>query len=60
MSQPAAAIHDQPSARTLSGLRDARLGLAIGLVALGLLFHAEVAAAVKKAVANRTQTAVSR
>ena len=47
MSQPAAAIHDQPSARTLSGLRDARLGLAIGLVALGLLFHAEVAAAVK-------------
>ena len=46
MSQPAAAIHDQPPARMLSGLRDARVGLAIGLVALGLLFHAEVAAAV--------------
>jgi exosortase A len=47
MSQPAAAIHEQPSLRMLSGLRDARLGLAIGLVALGLLFHAEIAAAVK-------------
>jgi exosortase A len=46
MSQPAAAIHDAPPERTLSGLRDARLGLAIGLVALGLLFHTEIAAAV--------------
>ena len=47
MSQPAAAIHGEPPARMLSGLRDARLGLAIGLVALGLLFHTEIAAAVK-------------
>jgi exosortase A len=46
MSQPAAAIHDRPPAHMLSGLRDARVGLAFGLVALGLLFHAEVAAAV--------------
>ena len=47
MSQPAAAIRDEPLARILSGLRDARLGLAIGLVSLGLLFHTEIAAAVK-------------
>jgi hypothetical protein len=47
MSQPAATIHDVPPARMSSGLRDTRSGLAIGLVALGLLFHAEIAAAVK-------------
>jgi len=47
MSQPAATISGEPLARGLSGLRDARVGLAIGLIALGLLFHAEIAAAVK-------------
>ena len=47
MSQPAAAIRDHSPAGMLSGLRDARLGLAIGLVALGLLFHTEISAAVK-------------
>jgi exosortase A len=46
MSQPAAVINDEPKAHSLSGLRNTRLGLAIGLIALGLLFHAEVAAAV--------------
>jgi exosortase A len=52
VSQPAAAVHDQPPAQTLNGLRDARLGLLIGLVALGLLFHSEVAAAVQTWVAS--------
>jgi exosortase A len=46
MSQPAAAIHGEPPAHILHALRDARLGLGIGLVALGLLFHDEVTAAV--------------
>jgi exosortase A len=47
MSQRTAAIDDEPLAQILSGLRAALLGLAIGLVVLGLLFHAEIAAAVK-------------
>ena len=47
MSHPVAAIHDRPAAHVLSGLRDARWGLAVGLSALALLFHAEIAAAVK-------------
>ena len=41
------AIADAPVTRALSGLRDARVGLAIGLAVLGLLFHTEIAAAVK-------------
>jgi exosortase A len=47
MSQPAATFVDEPLTRILSGLRDALVGLAIGLVALALLFHAEIASAVK-------------
>ena len=39
---------DEPLAtRSMSGRARRALGLAIGLVALGLLFHAEIAAAVK-------------
>jgi exosortase A len=52
MSQPAAAIQNQLTARVLSGLRDTRVGLAIGLVGLGALFHAEVAAAVRTWIAS--------
>ena len=47
MSQPAATIGDEPLTNTLNGLRDARLGLAIGLIVLGLLFHTEITAAVR-------------
>ena len=47
MSQPAATIESEPLAGSLDGLRDARVGLAVGLVALGLLFHTEIAFAVK-------------
>jgi exosortase A len=46
MSQPAAAI-ESPRAHTLSGLRDALVGLALGLVFLGLLFRVEIAAATR-------------
>lgn len=46
MSDQAATIGEAPVAQDFSGLRDARLGLAIGLVALGLLFHAEISAAI--------------
>ena len=46
MSQPAAAMQTAPPAGTMTFLRQAWLGLAIGVVALGLLFHAEIAAAV--------------
>lgn len=46
MSQPAAAIDEQTPAHLLRGLRDARSGLAIGLLVLGLLFHTEIVAAV--------------
>jgi exosortase len=46
MSQRAAVASGEPAAYILDSLRDARLGLAIGLVALGLLFHTEVVAAV--------------
>ncbi|MGD0433027.1 MAG: exosortase A [Acetobacteraceae bacterium] len=41
------AIRGERTARFLSGLRDAWLGLAIGLIALGIVFHVEIAAAVK-------------
>jgi exosortase A len=41
------AVVDDPVARLLSGLRDARVGLAIGLVVLAILFHTEVTAAVR-------------
>jgi exosortase A len=47
MSQPAATIDDEPLTTSLSGLRDARVGLAIGLLALGLLFHTEIVAAIR-------------
>jgi exosortase A len=41
------AIADEPLARVLSGLRDARAGLAIGLAIMGILFHTEIAVAIK-------------
>jgi|HubBroStandDraft_1064217.scaffolds.fasta_scaffold05715_5 exosortase A len=41
------AVADAPMTRMLSGLRDALAGLAIGLAVLGLLFHTEIAAAVR-------------
>jgi exosortase A len=47
MSQPAATFDNEPIAHSLGGLRDARVGLAIGLVALGLLFHTEISVAVR-------------
>ncbi len=40
-------VAEEPLSRGLHGLHDARVGLAIGLVALGLLFHAEIGAAIK-------------
>ncbi len=46
MSQPAATFDDEPLARIRGGLRDAWVGLAIGLVSLGLMFHTEIATAV--------------
>ncbi len=46
MSQQAATVPDDPASGILDGLRDAWIGLAIGLATLALLFHAEAAAAV--------------
>jgi exosortase A len=47
MSQQVATIPEEPMTRVMDALRDARVGLAAGLVGLALLFHAEIAAAVK-------------
>jgi exosortase A len=41
-----AVIHDEPG-RAFSGLRDATIGLLIGLAALAVLFHTEIIVAVK-------------
>jgi exosortase A len=40
-------IAEDPLARILAGLRDARVGLVIGLAVLAALFHTEIAAAIK-------------
>ena len=47
MSDQAMLPRDEPMAQIMSALRDARVGLAIGLAVLGLLFHTEVEAAVR-------------
>ena len=47
MSDQATIPREDPLARIMSGLRDARVGLAIGLVLLALLFHTEVETAVR-------------
>lgn len=47
MSDQAATIRDEPLAMIMHGLRDARVGLAIGLIALAFLFHTEIEAAVR-------------
>lgn len=46
MSEQAAAIPDEPLSQIIHALRGARVGLVVGLAALGLLFHAEFNAAV--------------
>ncbi len=46
MSQPAAIIGDEPLTHIVNGLRGALGGLAIGLIALGILFHTEAVVAV--------------
>lgn len=46
MSQQTATLVPAPLGRIADGLRDARAGLAIGLIVLGLLFHTEVTTAV--------------
>jgi exosortase A len=46
------AIVHEPLSHVLVGLRDARIGLAIGLVALALLFHTEVQTAVQTWIAS--------
>ncbi|MSP02188.1 MAG: exosortase [Acetobacteraceae bacterium] len=47
MSERAAEIGDAPLVRILAALRDAWVGLAIGLIAIGALFHVEIATAIK-------------
>jgi exosortase A len=46
MSQPAATLGDEPLTHILNGLRGAIVGLAIGLLAIGVLFHTEMIVAV--------------
>jgi exosortase A len=47
MSEQAASLRDEPLTSVMTGLRDALVGLAIGLAALAVLFHTESAVAVK-------------
>ena len=52
MSAETAALPDEPLGSMMSGLRGARLGLLTGLAALGVLFHTEIALAVKTWIAS--------
>ena len=47
MSEQAVTIPDEPLASIINGLRDAWIGLVIGLAALALLFHTEIAVAIR-------------